>query len=361
MKRRILMPVRTVAEWGGVHEWTIDAASALIREGHSVTFVGSGDTFEERARGTGAGFLNVDWSRWEIALPTLFDATEVQDADLIFAHAPQARMLALEVSKETGADVVVMVHGAYHDHMYSWSHLVSGILAASPSLVHFCQRFGRVEPWKVSSVPNAAPDSLFVRETVPFDARVSEGVAHVTTAARLSHDKEPQIDVALEAMSIGASIRPDLRWKLDVYGDGPARPIFESRYRAGLSGIPRASVEFHGWVSPEEMPEIMRNSILCVAAGMGAVRCLASGTVCVGSGARSNVGVQTDRNLRAGVWSNFGDHGVMRFQPTPVGPDLHQLLRASHYEDAVNVSRNVLRRTHSQTVVDGTMLSALGC
>lgn len=361
MNRRILMPVRTVAEWGGVHEWTVDAASALIREGHSVTFIGSGEVFEQRARATGAGFLNVDWTSWESEVPTLSDTPEVQSTDLIFAHAPEARMLALELSKQNGVDVVVMVHGAYHDHMYGWSHLVSGILAASPSLVHFCQRFGRVEPWKVSSVPNAAPDSLFKREVVPFNARVEDGVAHVTTAARLSHDKVPQIDVALEVISVGSSIRPDLMWKLDVYGDGPARSTFESRYRAGLSGVRGADVEFHGWVPPEEMQEIMRSSVVCVAAGMGAVRCVAAGTLCVGSGARSNVGVQTHTNLRGGIWSNFGDHGVMRFRASPVGPDLRQLLRAEHYEDAVTVSRNVLRRTHSQSVVDGTMLSALGC
>lgn len=361
MSRKILMPVRTVADWGGVHEWTVDAANALIREGHSVTFIGSGDLFEQRARATGAGFLTVDWTHWEDAVPVLLDAPEVQSADLIFAHAPQARMLSLELSKVTRTEVMVMVHGAYHDHMYGWSHLVSGILAASPSLVHFCQRFGRVEPWKVSSVPNAAADALFNRELVPFEARIEDGVAHVTTAARLSHDKVPQIDVALEALAIGSSMRPDLRWKLDVFGDGPARPTFESRYRVGLSRISGADVEFHGWVPPETMPEVMRKSVLCVAAGMGAVRCIASGTLCVGSGARSNVGVQTRVNLRAGIWSNFGDHGVMRFGASPIGRDLQQLLRPEIYEDAVTVSRDVLRRTHSQSVVDGTMLSALGC
>lgn len=361
MNRSILMPVRTVAEWGGVHEWTVDAASALIQEGHSVNFVGSGEVFEERARATGAGFLEVDWESWTSEAQRLSDTPEVAGADLIFAHAPEARMLSLELAKSRDIEVIVMVHGAYHDHMYGWSHLVSGILAASPSLVHFCQRFGRVEPWKVGNVPNAAPDSLFTRDLVPFNARIEDGVAHVTTAARLSHDKMPQIDVALEVMSVGASVRPDLTWKLDVYGDGPARSAFESRYRAGLSSVHGAEVEFHGWVPPEEMPEIMRNSVVCVAAGMGAVRCIASGTLCVASGARSNVGVQNSTNLRAGIWSNFGDHGVMRFQASHVAPDLRQLLQVEQYEETVSVSRNVLSRTHSQSVVNGTMLSALGC
>lgn len=361
MNRSILMPVRTVADWGGVHEWSIDAASALISEGHSVTFVGSGDLFEQRARATGAGFLKLDWASWEFFVPSLLESPEVRDSDLIFAHAPEARMLALELSKRIGTEVVVMVHGAYHDHMYSWSHLVSGILAASPSLVHFCQRFGRVEPWKVYCVPNAASDSLFHREVVPFEARIADGVARITTAARLSHDKTPQIDAALEAMSIGAELRPDLKWKLDVFGDGPARPTFEAEYRAGLSGISGAEVQFHGWVPPEAMPEIMRTSVLCVAAGMGAVRCVAAGTLCVGSGARNNVGLQVHTNLRAGIWSNFGDHGVMRFRPTSVAADLRGLLRQDDYENAVTVNRDVLRRTHSQSVVDGAMISALGC
>lgn len=355
------MPVRTVADWGGVHEWTVDASSALLKAGHSVTFIGSGELFESRVRATGADFISVDWGEWRSAIPSLLDDPLVAEADLIFAHAPHGRMVGMEISRVLGQELVVMVHGAYHDHMYSWSQHASAFLAASPSLVHFTQRFGRVEPWKVALVPNAAADWVFDEPLVPFDVKVSSGVARVVTASRLARDKLDQVPVVLNAVRTAARLRPDLKWHVDVYGDGPLKSVFAAKYSYGLRAVKGASVEFHGWIEPEEVPLRMQSAVIGIVAGMGGVRTVAAGALCIGVGARNTVGVQAGDNLRAGIWSNFGDHGIMRFEPSPIEQDLERFLAPEEYDGVVATARSVLERTNRQSRVDGMMFSALQC
>lgn len=361
MSRTILMPVRTVAEWGGVHEWTVDAASALIAQGHKVIFVGAGDVFAERAVATGADFIHVNWDSWKDGVDKVMSDPLSRNADLIFAHAPQARMLGLELARLLGIELQVMIHGAYHDYMYTWSHLVDGFLAASPSLVHFTQRFGRVEPWKVNLVPNAAPESVFDMPILTFEEKTRDGDAHVVTASRLSRDKLPQLTSTVEALTTAANLRPDLNWVLDVFGDGPLRGTYEARYKQAFHSLPNVETVFHGWIEPQQVPVELNRAVLGIMAGMGGVRSIAAGALTIGVGARNLVGVQYGRNLRAGIWSNFGDHGVFRFEPTPVVEDLRYLLSGSQYDETVSLSREILHRTNSQTIVDGMMLSALQC
>lgn len=359
--RNILMPVRTVAEWGGVHEWTVDAARALMAAGHDVTFIGAGAVFQERAEATGAHFLTVNWDAWEEDVPTLLDDARVRGADMIFAHAPHARMLGLELSRQLHVELYVMIHGAYHDYMYAWSQHVTGFLAASPSLVHFSQRFGRVEPWKVSLVPNAAADHIFETPLKSFVDKTQDGVARIVTAARLAKDKLPQIQAVLEAVRTSARLHPDLHWQIDVYGDGPLRSSFEAQYTHGIRDISNASLELHGWITPEAVPTKMSEAVLGVVAGMGGVRTIAAGALCVGVGARGSVGLQDGQNLRAGIWSNFGDHGTMKFAPSDLATDLERTLDPGTYDATVAAARTVLHRTNSQSIVDGMMLSALHC
>lgn len=361
MVRSILMPVRTVAEWGGVHEWTVDAASAFIRAGHQVSFIGAGKLFRERALATGANFTEVDWSDVSAATEVVLDSMRGTPGDLVFSHAPQARMLGLDVARELNAEHFVMVHGAYHDQMYSWADHVDGFLAASPSLVHYVQRFGRVPPWMVALVPNAAADHVFDMPRRSFEEKTAGGVARIVTASRLAKDKLAQIPIVVEALSICARVRPDLHWKVDILGDGPLRDSFELRYRQAFQGRSNVSYEFHGWAPPTEIPLRMNNAVLGIVSGMGGVRTIASGTLCIGVGARNFVGLQYGRNLRAGVWSNFGDHGTMRFRPTALSGDLIAHLSPDVYDAAVQTARDALRRTNSQSVVDGMMLSALQC
>lgn len=356
--RRILMPVRTVAEWGGVHEWTVDAAKALIKSGHKVTFVGQGSTFEIRAKNTGADFFRVDWSQWQKSLDTIQDSVAF---DLIFSHAPEGRKLGLALSQRMNCEHVVMIHGAFHDRMYEWSNDVDAFIAASPSLVHFAQRIGRVAPWKVTCVPNAAPDEIFELPLVSFKDKIANGEASIVTASRLSKDKVQQIGAVEQTVRILSKELPDVHWNIDVYGDGPLKGYFARRYDRLVGTIPNVSYSLRGWISPNEVPEKMNESFLTVTAGMAGMRACASGTLCLGVGARNNVGIQFGQNLRAGVWSNFGDHGIPNFTPTSIEKDLKQLCEPECYDEAVSVARKVIWDGNRQSVVDEKMLAALHC
>lgn len=356
--KRILMPVRTVAEWGGVHEWTVDAATALINNGCSVTFVGQGEVFKERALATGAAFKEIEWTNWSSAAQEI---GEQGDFDLIFSHAPGGRQFGLKVNQLAKKEHVVMIHGAYHDYMYEWSDQVDAFVAASPSLVHFAQRFGRVAPWKVSNLPNAAPSEIFDMPLISHDEKLADGIGVILTASRLSPDKLSQIDAVESAARILVELHPDIEWRIDVYGDGPLRNVFENRYRLLSTRLPRVSYQMHGWVAPNEVPMLMQHAYLTVTAGMAGMRALASGSLCLGTGAKSYVGLQVGKNLRAGIWSNFGDHGVLRFTPTDLHKDLAALATAQAYDAAVHTAREVSRRGNHQDIVNGLMLSALQC
>ena len=358
-KRRILMPVRTVAEWGGVHEWTVDAASALIQAGHEVTFVGNGVVFKERAEATGASFRVVNWRKgWESAARSM---GEQADFDLIFSHAPAGRQFGLIANELAKKEHVVMVHGAYHDYMYEWSDQVDAFVAASPSLVHFVQQFGRVAPWKVTNLPNAAPDDVFDLPLLSHDEKLEGGVGHIVTASRLSKDKVVQIDSVEEAARSLASLYPDVQWEINVCGDGPLREYFDQRYNLLEMSVPNVSHTMHGWVDPTEIPLMLNRAYLTVAAGMAGMRALASGSLLLGTGARASVGIQTGNNLRAGIWSNYGDHGIFRFTPSDVRADLNKLSSSAAYDEAVSMARSVVKFGNAQSAVNDRMLAALHC
>lgn len=357
-RQRILMPARTVADWGGLHEWVVDAAADLIGAGHEVTVVGGPGQFEERSREAGAEYLVIDWDRWQDEVERV---AATGPYDIVFAHAPQARMLALALPRWPGSRLHVMCHGAYHDYVYTWADQVDSIAAASPCLVDFLTRIGKVEPWKIDMVPNGVHDYVFDLPLRSFEERVADGVGHVVMASRLARDKTLQIEAAKETLTACARIHPQITWQLDVLGDGPLRERYERELARLRAQHPNIRVVFHGWVPPEEVPLRMNMAVIGLVAGMGGIRTLAAGALCIGVGARGSVGVQIGRNLRAGLWSNFGDHGTPQFTPTPITEDLERVLHPGVYEDAVRFARTAARRTRSGSVVRDAMLTALQC
>lgn len=356
--QKILVLARTVADWGGLHEWVVDAAADLMEAGNDVTVVGGVGLFEERTRAIGASYIAIDWEHWQAEVGRV---AATGPYDIIFAHAPQARMLALELPKWPNSRIHVMCHGAYHDYVYTWAGKVDSILAASPCLVDFLTRIGKVEPWKIEMVPNGVPDSVFDLPLRSLDERLEDGVGHVVMASRLARDKTMQIEAAKETLIACTRIRPEVTWQLDVLGDGPLRERYEREFGRLRAAHPNVRTVFHGWVPPDEVPLHMNRAVVSLVSGMGGVRALASGTLCIGVGARGSVGVQIGRNLRAGLWSNFGDHGTPQFTPTPISEDLESVLRPGAYEEAVSFARLAARRTRSASVVRDALLTALQC
>lgn len=356
MDNRILIPVRTVAEWGGLHEWVYHAVLDLQSIGWSVVVAGQEGLFQERIESTGAEFVPVHWTNWKESVDSVVESAPWSK---IFSHGPLARNLAIRVSELTKVPVYHMIHGAYLDQVDNWSPQIENILTASPSVQDFVVRVGKVEPWKVSVVPNGVPDGVFDMELVPLSEKLAAGKGTIVTAARLAPDKINQIEPTITTVKTFASLYPQINWTLDVMGDGPLRGKFENEFRSALGGIQNVRIEFSGWVDPAEVPRRMNKAIAACVAGMGGVRALASGTLTVGVGAQGLVGVQYGKNLRAGIWSNFGDHGCPRFEASDVAEDIAKILTDGLYDDCVHLARESCRLHRSEEIVRKSMFDAL--
>ena len=360
-KRRILIPAVTVADWGGLHEWVAEATGWLVQAGHSVTVVGSGDRFSDAVLRAGADLIPVgDWKEWSQDLDFVVGAGQAQPYDLIFAHGPQARALGMAASLRLGSPLYVMVHGAYHDYAFEWAENAHRFITASPSLADFMVGVAKIDRSMVRVVPNGLPRGV---ESLPLTSladKLSGGRAHVVTASRLDHDKVAQIPIAKEVMSTCAAVYPGVHWQLDVYGDGRLRAYFHRELHQHVSGLTNASVKFHGWIPPEEVPSRMNESVVGIVAGLGGMRSIAAGVLCVAVGARDMVGVQYGDNLAKGIYSNFGDHGTQGYAPTPITSDLRRLLGdQSAYDSAVAAAREISVGLRSRDIVREKLLLAL--
>jgi glycosyltransferase involved in cell wall biosynthesis len=254
-----------------------------------------------------------------------------------------------------------MYHGANHDFVYSWGDAVTAFLAVSPSLVDFLVRIGKVEPWKIEVVPNGIDDAIFDLPVKSLDEKLSDGVGRIVMASRLAHDKSAQFPIAKQVLSACAKALPDVRWRLEVLGDGPLRTSFESDLRRFARANEGIDIAFEGWVHPDEIAQRMNDAVVGLVTGRGAITTLAAGALCVGVGARGSVGLQVGGNLRAGLWSNFGDHACPQFTPTPLDEDLRTHLVPEAYAEALEIGRRAMRRSRASSVVDGSLLSALQC
>lgn len=109
-----------------------------------------------------------------------------------------------------------------------------------------------VDPKRISVVMNSADGRLFdptAHERRPFMADGTLRLIHHSNLQRIYG-----IDVAIAGL---ARLRPDIRWRLDVYGDGPWRPRVESSIeRTGTE----AQVTLHGRVSMDALPRLLARS-----------------------------------------------------------------------------------------------------
>ncbi|MEO6578101.1 MAG: glycosyltransferase family 4 protein [Candidatus Limnocylindria bacterium] len=118
-----------------------------------------------------------------------------------------------------------------------------------------------VPPDKIDVVMNSADGRLFDPSRFERRGFMADGTL------RLIHHSNFQriygLDVAVEGL---AGIRPGLRWRLDVYGDGPWRPQIEAAIaRTGTAD----RVALHGRVSMDDLPRLL------AAADIGIVPSLA--------------------------------------------------------------------------------------
>lgn len=350
------MPVRTVADWGGLHEWALTAVEDLHGAGHQVTVVAAGERFVQAVAEAGAEIEHVEWDAWQ-------DSAERLSArgswDRVFPHGPLARNLGIEVGDRTGAPVHHMIHGAYLDAADSWSPRVARLLVASPSLQDFAVRVGKVEPWKIAVVPNGAPQEVFDLPLVPAAEKLAAGRLVIATAARLAPDKLRQIEPTIRLARLTAALHPEHQVHVQVMGDGPSRALFQRAFSEGFADRLNITVEFMGWVHHSEVPHVLNRSYAACVAGMGATRAIAAGCLTLAAGAQGELGLQTGQNLVAGLWSNFGDHGCPRFTPTDLATDLAAVAEPDSYDQAVRRARDTCHLHRNEAWVRRAMFDSL--
>lgn len=353
---KILMPVRTVAPWGGLHEWAMTAAVDLISRGHEVVVAGAVGKFKDTMVSRGVDFIDIDWADWSQSVDECLNHSQW---DRIFSHGPLARNLAIRVGLSANVPVYHMIHGAYLDFADSWSPLVEKIIVASPSIQDFVIRVGKVEPWKVRVVPNGAPQWVFELPYVTYADKLEQAELTVLTAARLAPDKIQQINPTIDLVSSIANRHKDHQVILEVLGDGPSRYEFESRFNDGLGLLSNVRVNFVGWIDHDDVPERLNRAYASCVAGMGATRSLAAGCLTVAAGAQGNLGLQVGSNLAAGLWSNFGDHGCPRFEASPLTIDLEKMYVDGSYDVVVHRAREACHFQRNERLVRDTLFDAL--
>jgi glycosyltransferase involved in cell wall biosynthesis len=106
-----------------------------------------------------------------------------------------------------------------------------------------------VAPDKIAVVMNSADGRLFNPAHHRRHAFMADG------ELRLIHHSNLQRIYGLEVAVDGLSrLRPDLRWRLDVYGDGPWRPQIESAITRTATGD---RVHLHGREPIDELPRLL--------------------------------------------------------------------------------------------------------
>ena len=106
-----------------------------------------------------------------------------------------------------------------------------------------------VAPDRISVVMNSADTRLFDAAAYPRRPFMEDGVLRVVHHSNFQ--RIYGLDVAIEGL---ARIRPDLPWRLDVYGDGPWRPQIEAAIARTGTGD---RVTLHGRVPMDELPRLL--------------------------------------------------------------------------------------------------------
>ncbi len=348
------MPVRSVADWGGLQEWALTAVLDLVAAGHEVVVAGGQGLFRTKILEAGADYIDVDWTRWEQAVD---ECLRRGPWDRIFSHGPLGSDLALKVGGLSGAPIYHMIHGSYLDNVNHWSPRVERILVSSPALLDFVVRVGFVEPWKVSVVPAGAPRWVFDLPAPSLEEKLQSGRPVVATAARLAADKVRQIEPTIALVREVSDCIDGRPVELLVMGDGPHRAQFEQRLR---QSVPESvTVTIAGWVAHDQVPHVLNRALATCAAGMGAARALAAGALTLAVGAQGSVGLQRGRNLRAGLWSNFGDHGCPRFRPSDLSGDVRSALLEGTYDEDVRRARDACFYHRNEDRVRAELFDAL--
>lgn len=354
---KILMPVFTVAEWGGLHENALHNARVLAGAGHEITFVCRSGKIAEQASLAGLTVVEVDWSNWNAEAALL---KEYGDYELILTQLQEARKFAFEVRGEDSIPVIVQIQGFWTDTAHTWRTKVDAWISVAPALTNLLAGYSKVEPWRIVEVPNAVQPRELTSLTQSFSAKLSDNVGRVVLVSRIDEDKRHQRKAAIELAKLLAQLRPEIDWIIDIYGDGPERALFEVELDQAVGATSNVSYIFNGWVEAEKVPEILARGFVSVAAGRGALQSIAVGTPCFGSGKFGDQGLQDALALRIGLWSNFGDYPAGLIPSFDIESQVRLLLDGEQYSIIQEHGQSVVAVERDSEVADQKLLSLIG-
>lgn len=353
---RILIPAYTVAEWGGLHEYVIGAATTLLDRGHDVTLVVKDGLVAEKGEEIGARVIRVDWADWTEV------ASEVRNGsryDLVFAQPFESRKFALYVNEVMKTKVVAMFHGFHHDFVYTWQHLVDGFLVTTEQIGDLLVDLCRIEPERVRVTPNGVDMDRFEYPLLGLSEKIADGRGSIVMASRIDKDKRSQVRALKLLISGLVNQARSIHWDIQVLGDGPERNRVERELANFIEDYSNVSIEMCGWVPANTVPRLMNRAVFTVSAGRGAMQSLAVGTPCLAAGARGIAGLQVGPNLDVGVWSNFADYPIVGREIADLESDLGRVLAPEAYAAAQVEGRSRIFADRSQQNAAALMVDAL--
>ena len=263
-----------------------------------------------------------DWNDWQA------DADELASEpwDIVHSHPFRSRELALHVAEHTSAKLISTFHGNNRDVVYRWGHRATSLVAVSRAHAEMLGATTGVRGHNVFVVPNAVRDEVFAVPQLSWAEKVTNGRAQVTVASRLDADKQALLECVDQLTDALISDPNGLEWHVRVAGSGAASAEVTAFIAAQAAKSRRVRFEALGWVPSEDIPELLRRSVLAVASGRGAAQSLAVGTPVIAFGSQGIYGLQVGVNLQYGLWGNFGGFPLGDRPVTPIETDVLALL-----------------------------------
>lgn len=356
-RMKILLPVDTVAAWGGLQDWAVGMVRGLAQLGCEVSLIANNPRIVAECQDSAARAILVDWSE-SAALAK--EAGLHWDLDVVFAQPFHARVFGLQAAAAGGIPFVYMAHGTNADAAYIWGSLASRFLVASASLVSMFHDFCLFKDTPVDVLPNGFPDWVAQRDLIPLQERLGGGRAKIVLAARLMPDKLSQVqgvELLVEALQHDAHISGV---DVVVMGDGPSRMEFEQRLESVARRGADVTINMAGWASQERVLEELSNAAFSVAGGVTGAQSLALGTPCLGSGIRGLSGVSTPQNIEQVLGTNFGDHSSVGASSTEqVMNDARWMMDSGNYATFLQEVTSVMRRERKHSDIARLALKQL--
>ncbi|MNW26737.1 hypothetical protein D3C74_35140 [compost metagenome] len=349
--KRILITVFARASWGGLHEHVLDEARALVRAGFTVYVVCAESRLAIRLRALGVCVITVDWEDMNSAEVRVLES--VSYIDLIHAHPFNSRDLGLRLASAFSSPIIVTLHGNYLDYANSWAAKVDHVVFVSDALRdNFLSKVAGVAGSKTTVIPNGVNNSIFQRQPLSLLEKTNNESIRVVVASRLDADKAHVVRSTASVAQQVRSVFPESRVIVEVLGEGSLSDDVIKELTCE-----DVEVRFLGWRLSENVYKYLRRAVIAVCPGRSAAQSLAVGTPVFAVGSQGPTGLQVDKKLLTGLWSNFGGYPVEFYEDACSIPAL--LTDRESYRRAQALGRATIELGNKQSIVDAKLIALI--